>query len=61
MQSYLTTEIQNPNKKKLRLIFDAGFQCQGDALNDYLLKGLDLLESLFGIMLRFRENEIAVT
>ncbi|XP_072934967.1 uncharacterized protein [Epargyreus clarus] len=52
--------IENPNKKKLRVIFDAASKVAGLSLNDYLLKGPDLLMSLYGIMLRFRENRIAV-
>jgi hypothetical protein len=34
---------------------------QGPSLNDYWLKGPDLLNSLFGVILRFRENEVAVS
>ncbi|XP_073949058.1 uncharacterized protein [Choristoneura fumiferana] len=39
--------VDNPNKKKLRLVFDAADSTNGTCLNDYLLKGPDLLTSLW--------------
>ena len=44
----------------LRIIFNSSSVYQGHCLNDYWLKGPDLLNSLFGVILHFRENEVAV-
>ncbi|XP_074649031.1 uncharacterized protein LOC141904344 [Tubulanus polymorphus] len=52
--------VVNPNKKKLRVVFDAGATCEGKSLNSKLLTGPDLLQSLPGILLRFRENPVAM-
>lgn len=53
--------VDNPYKKKLRLVFDGAGKVEGSCLNDYLLTGPDLLLPLFGIMLRFRSHPVAVT
>ncbi len=45
----------------LRIVFNSSAVYQGHCLNDYWLKGPDLLNSLFGVILRFRENEVAVS
>ncbi|XP_063368187.1 uncharacterized protein LOC134656557 [Cydia amplana] len=52
--------VDNKNKKKLRLVHDASAATAGRSLNDYLLQGPDLLQSLLGIMLRFREKPVAI-
>ncbi|XP_047996329.1 uncharacterized protein LOC125234168 [Leguminivora glycinivorella] len=53
--------VYNLNKGKYRAVFDCAAKSQGCALNDFILAGPDLLQSLLGILLRFREWEFAVT
>ncbi|XP_077981413.1 uncharacterized protein LOC144436486 [Glandiceps talaboti] len=54
--------VLRPEKKStpLRIVFNSSAVFQGHCLNDYWIKGPDLLNNLFGVMLRFRENETAV-
>ncbi|XP_053691136.1 uncharacterized protein LOC128739665 [Sabethes cyaneus] len=53
--------VRNPKKpNKIRLIWDAAARVNGMALNDFLLKGPDMISSLFDILLRFRQRSVAV-
>ena len=44
----------------MRIVFNSSANYKGHVLNDYWAKGPDMINSLLGVLLRFRENEIAV-
>ena len=56
-------EVVRPEKKStpVRIVFNSSASYQGHKLNDYWFKGPDLLNNLFGVVLRFRENEVAIS
>ena len=63
MQWYIPHHpVLNPHKpEKVRRVCNAAAKYQGVSLNDMLLTGPDLLQSLIGIIFRFREHEIALS
>lgn len=53
--------VYHPQKKdKIRGVFDSSAKCDGLSLNDVLLSGPDLMNNLYGVLLRFRRESIAI-
>ena len=54
--------VTNANKQnKFRVVFDPSAKFTGTSLNDYLLKGPDLLNSLVRISLRYRNGKYSIS
>lgn len=53
--------VLNPNKPgKVHVVFDAAAKCGGTSLNDKLLQGPDLINNLAGVLIRFRQEKVAL-
>ncbi|XP_046585211.1 uncharacterized protein LOC124292203 [Haliotis rubra] len=52
--------VYHPKKPdQIRAVFDSSAVCDGISLNNVLLQGPDLMNSLLGVLLRFRKEEVA--
>ena len=47
-------------ESKFRVVFDCSARCNGESLNDKLLRGPDLTNTVVGVLIRFRQHPIAV-
>ena len=56
---YGVASVNQPNK--VRLAFDAASKSDFTSLNDLLLPGPDLLRTLIGVFIRFRQYVYAIT
>jgi len=45
---------------KIRVVFDCSAEYEGVSLNNYLLRGPNLMNGLFGVFCRFRKEDIAL-
>ena len=54
--------IVRPEKKStpVRMVFNSSPVFEGHQLNDYSMNGLNMLNNLFGVVLRCREKEVAL-
>ena len=54
--------VYHPNKPgKICVVFDLKAEFHGTSINKELLSGLDLTTKIVGVLLRFREEQIAIT
>lgn len=54
--------VYHPQKKdQIRVVFDSSAKHENISLNDVLLRGPDMNNSLLGVLMRFRKEPVAVT
>ncbi|XP_052680227.1 uncharacterized protein LOC128160994 [Crassostrea angulata] len=53
--------VFHPKKYKIRVVFDSSAKFLGVSLNDVLMTGPDLTNSLIGVLLKFRKDREAIT
>ena len=55
-------EVRKPESKStpMRIVFNSSANFRGHNMNEYLAKGPDMLNDLAGVLIRFRENYVAI-
>ena len=59
-EAFIQWEVKKKKTDKIRVVFDAAAKNKGQSLNLSLFTGPDLLNSLIGVLLRFRNNNTAI-
>lgn len=58
---YLTHHgVRHPTKKKIRVVFHCSQEKEGVSLNSRLMQGPDFMNSMLGVLLRFRKGAIPI-
>ncbi|KAJ8417256.1 hypothetical protein AAFF_G00284830 [Aldrovandia affinis] len=52
--------VYHPKKRKIRVVFDCAASFQDQSLNSRLLQGPNMTNTLVGVLLRFREEPVAM-
>ena len=53
--------VVNPKKPgKVRVVFDCASKFKGKSINDHMYTGPDVLNTLLGVLLRFRQERVAI-
>ena len=52
--------VYHPKKKKIRVVFDCTATYRGVSLNEQLLQGPNLTNTLIGVLMRFRQEPVAL-
>nr|XP_006811381.1 PREDICTED: uncharacterized protein LOC102802724 [Saccoglossus kowalevskii] len=52
--------VRHPQKKRLRVVFDCAAEFRGTSLNEMLMQGPDLTNSLVGVLTWFRQEPVAL-
>ena len=53
--------VINPNKSKIRIVYDCAAKTEGQSLNNHVYQGPDQVQKLVGVLLRFRLGKIGIS
>ena len=56
---YLTIGVYNPNKPKIRVVFDCSSKYNDRSFNSEVMSGPNSTNLLLGVLIRFRQDKVA--